>query len=489
MQDWLSARALATPDKIALITNPAPHVTDQLTFRHLDQQVTQMALRWQNAGIKQGDHVGMVIPPFPLSVIQIFTAMRMGVLFVPINTRLTVTEMSQQLTQSDCRWLLPYGDAETLRELKIAGHKIANLDAKITKGTSPLHPHSIDLNAPFAIIHTSGTSGIPKGAMLTYGNFFYSAMGSAYRLGTLPDDRWLCALPLFHVGGLSIILRACLYGISVDLLERFDLETINRKLSEEPITLISLVPTMLYRLLEHGTPKKWTRLRMVLLGGAAGTPELLEKAKLAGVNVATTYGMTEATSQVATLLPDEVLRKPASVGKPLMFTQVCVLDEHGNDQNAGEFGEIIVQGETVMRGYYDQPEATAKVLHDGWLHTGDIGYFDSAGDLFIVQRRTDLIITGGENVYPAEVEAVLRTHPAIKEVSVVGVQDAEWGQRVAAAIILHEGQSSTSEDIEAFSREHLAGYKIPRIIKFVEELPQTASGKIERKRVVELFQS
>lgn len=486
MQDWLSARANATPGKIALITQA--NKTANLTYRQLELEVQAMTQRWHAAGIQPGDHVGMLMAPLSSSIVQIFTALRTGVVLVPINTRLTPVEMSQQLTQADFRWLLPYGEPETLNQLQAAGHTLVNLDANSPQqGFTSIQVPSIALENPFAIIHTSGTSGVPKGAVLTNGNFFYSAMSSAYRLGTLPHDRWLCALPLFHVGGLSIILRACLYGITVDLLAGFDLQVINQKLSEEPVTLVSLVPTMLYRLLEHGTPERWSHLRMVLLGGAAGTPELLEKAQSAGVKVATTYGMTETTSQIATLLPDAVLKKPASVGRPLMFTQVRVVDENGADQAVGDFGEVLIRGETVMQGYYKQPEATAKALRDGWLHSGDIGYLDADGDLFIVQRRTDLIVSGGENIYPAEVEAVLRGHPAIKELAVVGINDSEWGQRVAAAIVLKADMNASSDDIQAYARQHLAGYKIPRTVKFIAELPQTTSGKIERKRVVELF--
>jgi O-succinylbenzoic acid--CoA ligase len=170
-----------------------------------------------------------------------------------------------------------------------------------------------------------------------------------------------------------------------------------------------------------------------------------------------------------------------------MFTQIRVVDNDGNDVLTGEYGEIIVKGPTVMQEYYGNPEVTAKTLRDGWLHTGDIGYLDDEGDLFIVQRRSDLIVSGGENVYPAEVEAVLRQYPAVKEVAVVGVDDAEWGQKVAAAILLHEGQTITEQEVEKFARKHLAGYKIPRIIKFVDALPQTASGKIERLAVRDLF--
>lgn len=482
MQDWLEARAQATPDKIALITNPSENGHDSITYKQLNAQVTAMTQCWHNAGVQRGDHVGMVIPPFSLSVVQIFTAMRVGVVFVPINTRLTLTEMIQQLQQADCKWVLPYGDTDTLRGIRDAGLRIANLDQN-GNSNAPAS-RDIDLIAPFAIIHTSGTSGIPKGAMLTYGNFLHSAMASAYRLGTMPDDLWLCCLPLYHVGGLSIILRACLYGIGIDLMERFDLETINHKLSTEPITLVSLVPTMLYRLLEHGTPEKWSKLRFVLLGGAAATQDLIDKANAAGVRVATTYGMTEAASQVATMLPDDL--KPGSVGKPLIFTQVRVVDENGADQATGEYGEVIVQSPTVMQGYYGNAEATARTLRDRWLHTGDIGYLDEDGDLFIVQRRTDLIVSGGENVYPAEVEAVIRRHPAVKDVAVVGVADAEWGQRVAAVIVAQD--TVTGDAIQQYCRQHVAGYKIPRTVKFVDALPQTASGKIERKRVLELVE-
>jgi O-succinylbenzoic acid--CoA ligase len=354
---------------------------------------------------------------------------------------------------------------------------------------TPLHDDSAahSLNRPFAIVHTSGTSGQPKGAVLSYNNVFSSAMSSAYRIGHLPDDRWLCVLPLYHVGGLSILIRACLYGITVYLQERFDTTRVNQALCDEAITLVSLVPTMLYRLLDEGTPENWQSLRLALIGGAATTPALMQRCIDAGVPIATTYGLSEAASQVATTLPGDAAAKPGTVGKPLMFTQVRVVDEHDDDMPPGEYGEVIVQGATVMQGYYGNPEATRETLRGGWLRTGDIGYLDDDGDLFLVQRRSDLIVTGGENVYPAEVEEALRQHPAIKDAAVIGVDDPEWGQRVAAAIVLHETDTLTADEVQSHSREHLAGYKIPRQIVFVDALPQTASGKIKRSAVRELF--
>ena len=347
---------------------------------------------------------------------------------------------------------------------------------------------TLDLATPVAIIFTSGTSGQPKGVILTAGNLFYSAMASAYRIGVLPQDRWLCTLPLYHVGGLSILVRSCLYGTTVELHPRFSVDAVDEALTTRPNTLVSLVPTMLHRLLEDGDPGRWTAsLRLVLLGGAAASPELVARCLTQGIPVATTYGLTEAASQVATALPAEVGLKPGSVGKPLLFTKICVVDATGQPVPAKTWGEIVVSGPTVMRGYDAEPAATAATLRDDGLHTGDIGTLDEDGDLWLVQRRSDLIVTGGENVYPAEVEAVLRQHPAVADVCVIGLADPVWGQQVAAAIEVRHGQAVDQAALIGFGRERLAAYKQPRQVVFVDALPRTASGKIERKQVVELF--
>ncbi|MAU08640.1 MAG: o-succinylbenzoate--CoA ligase [Anaerolineaceae bacterium] len=487
MQDWLTARAQATPDKVALITNPGDGA-HELTFAQLAGQVRQMARQWIAAGIEPGQRVAVLAITWPLTVVQLFTAMRLDCVLVPINIRLTLDEIDQQLRLAECDWLLPYGLTDTLGGLHERGHKIANLDVqrKVAKKVT-LPDHDIDLSEPLAIIHTSGTSGTPKGAVLTYGNFYQSAMASAYRLGVLPEDRWLCVLPLYHVGGLSILIRSVLYGTAVDLVEKFDVDAINRKLTEEPITLVSLVPTMLYRLLEARTQPWNDQLRLVLLGGAAPSAELLQRCHDEGVPVATTYGLTEAASQVATAGPELARRKPGTVGKPLLFTQVKVVKETGGEAKPGDYGEVLVSGPTVMQGYYNNPDATDKTLKNGWLHTGDIGYLDDDGDLFLVQRRSDLIVTGGENVYPVEVEAVLRGHPAIKEVAVTGLDHPEWGQQVAAALVINDNMSVSDEDLITYCRDHLAGYKIPRHFLKVGALPQTGSGKIQRGALRELF--
>jgi len=484
-EDWLTARVNATPDKPFLHQGH----DQQLIFESLEKLVNIAYMTWQQANIQSDETVGLLMQSNLETIVQVVTAIRMGVVLVPLNTRLTVDEIDFQLRQSECDWLLPYGNDDTVKALQDIGHDVPMVQAiwKRSPDTVKSVSRPINLNVPFAIIHTSGTSGRPKGAVLTYNNIYQSAMASAYRIGVMPDDRWLCVLPLFHVGGLSIILRSLLYGTAVELMPKFDVDKVNGILSHRPITLVSLVPTMLHRLLEARREPWNPKLRLVLLGGAAPSPELVQRCVDEGIPIATTYGLSEASSQVATSTPEMVIQKPASVGKPLMFTQVRAVDEQGEDMATGEIGEVIVKGPTVMQGYYNNLEATVKTLKDGWLHTGDMGYKDSDGDLFIVQRRSDLIVTGGENVYPAEVENAIRQHPAIKEIVVVGVDDAEWGQRVSAAVQLEDGEETTLEEIMRFAREQLAGYKIPRQIRFVEEFPQTGSGKIQRKEVRKVF--
>jgi O-succinylbenzoic acid--CoA ligase len=313
-------------------------------------------------------------------------------------------------------------------------------------------------------------------------------MASAYRLGVERGDRWLSCLPLYHVGGLAVLFRSCLYGTAVIMHDGFHIEAINESLDTQQVTLISLVPTMLYRLLQART--RWPdSLRLVLLGGAAATADLITHAHTANVPIATTYGLTEAASQVATMLPDDMRRKPGCVGKPLLFTAVRIVNENGESCLPGEYGEIVVSGPTIMQGYVNNKEATAKALCNGELYTGDIGYVDEAGDLWLVQRRSDVIVTGGENVYPAEVEAVLKAHPAVTAVCVAGVDHPEWGQQVAAMIVLNKPGAISEAELLTYCRDHLAGYKLPRLIQFAGALPQTASGKIHRQAVAKRLQA
>ncbi len=496
--DWLTSRVQASPQKTALIIGE-----QQWTYAELDQKVNRVCARLVDAGVESGDFVGVLMPNCLEYVCLIHALARLGAILVPLNTRLTAAELQWQIEHVGCELVL-YAE-ELVDELSIVNSQWSMVNESWLDGDLSLTINNCQLTIDNyqAVVFTSGTSGKPKGVPLTFNNHFYSALASGYRLGVLPDDVWLSCLPLYHVGGLAVIWRSCLYGTAVNLHPRFILEDVNRALDSLPITLISLVPTMLHRLLE--TRRHWpASLRLILLGGAAAAPELVERAnglerkqltidncQLSIVNsplVAPTYGLTEAASQVATMTPAEAAQKPGSVGKPLLFTGVEIVDENGRSLPPNAYGEIVVTGPTVIAGYFNAQRITDSDSsfnpHPSSFHTGDIGYLDDDGDLWLVQRRSDLIVSGGENVYPAEVEAALKRHPAVANACVVGLPDAEWGQTVAAMVQLLPEASLTESELLAFCRDRLARYKQPRLLKFVSELPLTASGKIARQEVM-----
>ena len=501
--DWLTPRLTASPERPALIWGQ-----HTLTYRQLWAWARALEDTFARAGIAAGSRVAALLPKTPAAVAAIHALSRMEAVLVPLNLRLTATEMRTQLARSQATHIVATEEtAARAREIVIANKElrvrgdtneklrvveVADFATPDSQFTFPNSQFATPNSSPLALLFTSGTTGQPKAALLTAANFYWSAVASAFRLGVSPGDRWLLTLPLYHVGGLSILFRSALYGTTVVLPEadtRFDPLWLYETLEKQRISLVSLVPTMLHRLLEATPQPPPSALRLVLLGGAAAPPDLLQRALARGYPVATTYGLTESASQAATAGPAAVRRKPGSVGRPLLYTQIRIADENGRILPPGEIGEILINGPTVFAGYDGAPEATARTLRGGWLHTGDLGYLDADGDLWVVNRRHDLIVTGGENVYPAEVEAVLRQHPAVAEVCVVGLADAEWGQRVAAAVVLKPQAHASAADLEAFCRQHLAGYKVPRLIRFVARLPRTASGKVRRPAVQALLAS
>ncbi|VAW38458.1 O-succinylbenzoic acid--CoA ligase [hydrothermal vent metagenome] len=515
MKDWLHERTAVTPHKLALIIGE-----QRWNYAQLNQLVDNFCHHLQKVGVQPSDFVAALLPNDLPYVCLIHALARLGAILVPLNSRLAPAELRWQLEQVEANWLVSDQEVEWL----IVNCKLLMVnEAWFKQTTLTINHYPFTINHYQAVVFTSGTSGKPKGVMLTFANHFQSATASAYRLGVQPDDVWLSVLPLYHVGGLAVLFRGCLYGTAVSLHTHFGLQKINHDLDNNRITLISLVPTMLHRLLQ--TRDSWpASLRLILLGGAAATPELVARAndlprkpvfsdqsseiseQLLTINhlpitinhpplVATTYGLTEAASQVATMPPAEAAHKPGSVGKPLMFTHVKIVDEDGKERPSNKIGEIIVTGPTVMAGYYKKrssDSAQSSIVNpkssiqnrQSSIATGDLGYLDADGDLWLVQRRSDLIVTGGENVYPAEVEAVLRKHTAVSQACVVGIPDVEWGQRVVAMVQM-VGETVSPQELIKFCRDHLAGYKIPRQIEIVIQLPLTASGKIARQIVAE----
>ncbi len=425
---------------------------------------------------------------------------RAGAMLLPLNARLTPAEIAWQLVDSGAALLLADEEHRALAEAALSeagadpGALPSLLRAEQYSGdgdTASERPGGtlsdeslVDLGAVHSVLYTSGTSGRPKAALLTHGNLLASAVGSAFLLGVRAEDRWLAPLPLYHVGGLSILIRSVLAGTTAVVHRRFDESAVSRALREEGVTLVSLVPAMLRRLLDHDRdlPEYPPSVRAVLIGGAGAPADLLARAEERGLPVAPTYGLTEAASQVTTLAPGEARRRPRSSGHPLLDVSVAI-DVDGRLAGPGEVGEILVSGPTVSPGYLNRPPQRGG---GHWLRTGDLGALDADGHLTVADRRDDLVVSGGENVYPAEVEGALAAHSAVAECAVVGLPDERWGQVVVAAIVPAEGESPDASAIEAFLRERLAGYKLPRRIEVWEgPLPRTASGKLLRRAVRE----
>lgn len=464
--DWLAERAAQTPNAPALECN------GQLwTYSALDTWAESIAVELEAQTINRGVRVGIHLSNQPFYVALIHALARVGAVVVPLNVRLTESELRWQVEQSQCGVVISESEMLGLSQRILRPEHFS-----VRQHSSPSLRSTPEPDSVQGIFFTSGTTGFPKGAMLTFNNHHASALASAQRLGIDARDRWLLTMPLYHIGGMSIVFRAALSGFAIVLHPHFDADAVHHALTKENITIVSLVPTMLHRLLEkYPAFKPASSLRVILLGGSAAPDALLEKAFALNLPIALTYGLTEAASQVATSTPQETRAKPGSVGKPLPGTTVEIVDEAGKSLPAGKAGKIVLSGPTVMQGYLG---ASAPVTS---LHTGDIGYFDSDGDLWVLARRTDLIVSGGENIYPEEVERALLRHPAVSEACVVGVPDPEWGQSVAAAVILREPCSQ--DTLVQFLRGQVAGYKIPRRIIFVEALPHTASGKLKRAEV------
>ena len=494
--DWLARRAQSTPTRISLVASGR-----SWTFAALDADATHVAQRLAARGVGAGSRVATLLHNGAAPALLVHGVLRLGATLVPLNTRLSGSELAWLVEDAAPRVVVVEGRTAALVsecgaaarvvmwEDLVEGLAMGDVvrgglasDTMVSEAVDAPAPLDLRLlhpaDHPLAIIYTSGTTGRPKGATLTVANFWWSAIGSALNLGTHPDDRWLACLPLFHVGGLSIILRAAIYGITAIVHDGFDERAVNRAIDDDRVTIVSVVAATLQRMLDaHAARPYPATLRCVLLGGGPAPPPLLERCAALRVPVVQTYGLTETTSQLATLAPEDALRKLGSAGKPLYPNEVRI-----GDADAEGAGEILARGPVVMSGYAGRPEDTIRAIVDGWLHTGDVGRLDDEGYLYVLDRRDDLIITGGENVYPAEVEAALLAHPSVAEAGVVGIADERWGQRVVAVVRLREtALPAQGDSLRAHCRERIAAYKVPAEVRVITEpLPRTASGKLRR---------
>ncbi len=488
-----------------------------LSYAQINGAANQIANGLVARGIKPGDKVALSCLNLPYFPMAYFGILKAGAVVVPLSVLLKSDEVAYHLQDSEASAYicfegtkdLPMGaegekgfkqadgcttmiiiPADPGGNTKMEGYEtIQQLMAGQSTGFTTVSTSAED-NA--VIIYTSGTTGRPKGAQLTHSNLLLNAVLSADLFKASSDDRLLIVLPLFHIFAMTCLMNAGIYrGASSVLLPRFEGKTVLDLLIKHKITVFAGVPTMYWGLLN--TPAEDSEiaavkenLRLAVSGGAS-LPEavLVDFQKKFGVDLLEGYGMSEG-SPVVTFNQIDLGRKPNSIGKPVWGVQVKVVDEEGNEMPVGEKGELIYKGHNVMKGYFKRPEENAKALKDGWLHSGDIAIKDEEGFFFIVDRKKDMVIRGGLNVYPREVEEVMMKHPAVSLVAVIGVPDEKMGEEVKAFVQLKPEAKATAEELIAWTKEKVAAYKYPRLVELIDALPTSATGKILKKELRKL---
>ena len=489
MPHWLDKRASLTPNRIAI-----EYGNEQITFAQLRKQSLMTASRISSLPTKQGYRVALLCSNDSYTVELIHAIQYVGGIVVPLNIRLTAHELRYQLQDAECSVLIYHPQFQQLVELITSEYDsircISTTDLQQVElaTDTPLITY-IDQEETHSIMYTSGTTGSPKGVIQSYSNHWNSAVGSMLNLGLSEYDKWLVCVPLFHISGLSIVIRSVIYGIPMVIHEKFEPAATNAAIIEQGVTIMSVVSTTLSRMITQlGALRYPEHFRCMLLGGGPAPLSLLEQCVAKGIPVFQTYGMTETCSQIVTLQPEYMLSKLGSAGKPLFQAELNIMAD-GHEAQALEAGEIIVRGPNVTAGYLNGVGADS--FANGWLYTGDIGYVDEEGFLYVLDRRKDMFVSGGENIYPAEIEAALISHETVLEAGVTSIAHEHWGQVPVAFVVLESNtnQMIAVDELQQYCAERLAKYKLPKQIHIVTQLPRNASNKLLRRDLLQLLPS
>lgn len=492
--DWIAHHAAAGGDRLALVELATGR---RYTYAALNERVARLAshLR-QVGGVRAGDRVAALALNCAALVELMFACSRIGAVYLPLNWRLTVAELSYILQDAEPA-LLAIDEDNAVKGVALQDQGFTGqllhlpgqdprayerllADAEPEARHATVHHDDVQM-----LMYTSGTTGFPKAALITYGMVFWNAINVGLPALVSPEARLLAVMPMFHTGGLNLFANPVFHaGGSVALMRSFNAGTMLAALSDPDlaITHTFAVPTAYQAMMQHSSfaDVDLSRLRFVCVGGAATPPHVLEKWAARGVPLANGYGMTETSPAVTLLLPRDALRKRGSVGRPLLHTQIRIVDASGRDVPVGEPGELWVRGPNVTPGYWRNEKASADAFADGWLKTGDIVRRDADGFCYVIDRAKDLYISGGENVYPAEVEQVISQLAGVAESAVIGIPDERWGETGIAFVSFEPGIVLEEALVIEHCAAHLARFKVPRRILFVDSLPRTSTGKIHK---------
>jgi long-chain acyl-CoA synthetase len=461
-----------------------------LSFRELHARVEGIAATLTTHGFGVGDRLALLLPNGPDYIELMYACSMLGVIAVPLNTRLSTKEIDRVLEDARPRGIVRHSSL-VVPEVVLSWQHVID-EEPLPIGSGPVPTVFYDPEGVLGLIYTSGTTGRPKGVMVTHENVLADIHNFNYWMRYTEGGIYLHAAPIFHIADFPSMFAAPAFGASQITIPKFSVQTFCETVEREHVTHTVLVPTMINLLTQYPEGRKYdlSSLQVLAYGGSPMAPELVHRTRelLPKVKLIQVYGLSETGFLTGLQDQEHTEDKLMSCGRPCPGVDLQVTDTSGKQGDLGHGGELIARGANVMRGYWNNPEETAKAFHDGFFHTGDIGHQDAGGYFYILDRLKDMIVTGGENVYSGEVEAVIYGHPAVREVAVFGVPDPQWGELVMTCVVLKPGATLTADDLIAFCRRSLATYKLPRHIEFSEtDLPKNGSGKVLKRTLRERF--